>query len=304
MYVGMTFYPGLWHSSKRYRRDAIANVVFSESLVYNGQHDAASDCSTISRILAAFEMTCTQPDESQQVKTMSAGEALIQLQQIDLAILQHRKRLQEIDKALQDSEVIHAAQARVMAVEAALAPHQKQVRQIEQDIQTAAAKRKATETRLYSGNVKNPKELQDMEHEIEALTRRNADLEDQMLEAMLEVEAAQATLEAAQAELARITREFEQAHTDLLSEQSDHNAQVAQLTSKREQVLPRIPADLLTRYKDLRPKKGYQPVAKLEDDTCSACGIQLTSQRAQTVKQGDTLHNCQNCGRILVYTGR
>ncbi|MEZ4515948.1 MAG: hypothetical protein R3C44_03590 [Chloroflexota bacterium] len=45
--------------------------------------------------------------------------------------------------------------------------------------------RRQSEQRLYSGDVKNPKELTDLQHEIESLGRRRDTLETDVLEALM-----------------------------------------------------------------------------------------------------------------------
>ena len=54
-----------------------------------------------------------------------------------------------------------------------------------------------SEASLYSGNVTNPKELQDLQNEAAALKRYLVTLEDRQLEAMLEVETAEQSKQAA-----------------------------------------------------------------------------------------------------------
>jgi len=233
--------------------------------------------------------------------SMSDGEDLYQLQKVDLALLKHRKRLKAIATALQDDERVLHAQQQVAQAEAALKPLQQQARELEAQVQATNSKRKASEQRLYSGNVKNPKELQDLQNEIDALGRRKDGFENQMLEVMVETEDAEGELAARRDELQQVTQTWEGEHTDLLSEQETINRQVAKLSDEREALADKLPPDLLKRYEALRPKKGNQPVALLQDGTCSACGIAPNAERAKLIRQSDELLNCQSCQRILVY---
>src|SRR5690606_19989334 len=119
-------------------------------------------------------------------------EALYHLQQIDLEILRHRKRLKEIATALGDSAVVQDAQVQLTSAQEQLKPLRTKMRNLETELQTNTQKAKSTEDRLYSGSVKNPKELQDMQLEIDSLKKRNAELEELLLEQMVLVDEAEA----------------------------------------------------------------------------------------------------------------
>ena len=234
--------------------------------------------------------------------SMSDGEALYELQQVDRALLKHHKRLKAITSALDDNEAVQTAQQRVEAAEDKLKPLQKQAKDLELQSQTTTQKRKSSEQRLYSGSVKNPKELQDLQNEIDALGRRNDELDNQMLEVMVATEDAEGELTARQEELKQVTQQWQAEHSDLLDEQASINQEISKLDEQREDLIGRIADELLKRYEALRPRKGNQPVALLQEGSCSACGIQQNAERVKQIRQSDELLNCQNCQRILVYT--
>lgn len=228
------------------------------------------------------------------------GEALYHLQQIDLALLEHSKRLQSIAARLKDTQEIAAAQKQVDAATAHLKPLQVRLRDLELQLQSTRSKRDETEKRLYSGKVKNPKELQDMEHEIEALKRRDAELEDRILEVMVAVEDAQSVLTTAADSLTRITADREDANRLLWEEQKALEAETARLEQQRIGAAAALSADNLTLYQTMRAQKANRPISKLEGDSCSVCGIEQTAVLAQEVRRNQSLVKCRNCGRILV----
>ncbi len=229
----------------------------------------------------------------------SKAEALYHLQQIDLQIMQNRKRLKEIAEALEDRQVVDIAQGRVDAVEARLKPLRIKVRDLELEMQTNIQKSKASEDRLYSGSVKNPKEMQELQQEITALKKRNAELEDQLLEQMMFVESAEQELDEHNTALHTITQTWEDEHTDLLAEQKQIALETQGLKAKREAALQPVPAESLTTYDTLRKKKANQPIALLQGESCSVCGFRQTMANIQAVRRRDRLIPCENCGRIL-----
>src|SRR3954447_17395833 len=126
--------------------------------------------------------------------SMIQASELYRLQEIDLSVHQHHKRLEEIAAQLADNKALTEAQQKVTSDQQVLAPRQTKVRKLEQEIQTNTAKLRQTDENLYSGRVRNPKELQDMQQEIQSLKKRNQELEDVLLETMMSVDTADAAL--------------------------------------------------------------------------------------------------------------
>ena len=231
------------------------------------------------------------------------GSILYQLQEIDTGVVQRQKRLSEIEAELGNDVRVKLAQSKVESSEKVLKPLQTKQRDIELQIDSTKQKHTTTEQRLYSGNVKNPKELQDMQNELASLKRRTAELEDQLLEAMMEVEEAQETVSDAQSSLEQVLSEAEADHADLLAEKRDLEGQIEDFQGRRPGVVESLSGALLKRYEQLRPSKGNRPLALLKDGTnCGVCGVQLNNSVAREVRQqSDDLQPCPNCGRLLVY---
>ena len=138
---------------------------------------------------------------------MSQARGLYQLQELELAIIKHAKRMKAINAQLQDNEEVKTLQAQFDDAQAALELAVKRVREMELQIEAVASKRQTAETRLYSGDVRNPKELQDMEMEINVLARRRAELDDQLLWLMMQQEEARQGLRPARSRAKRSPRQ-------------------------------------------------------------------------------------------------
>jgi uncharacterized protein len=234
---------------------------------------------------------------------MYQAQALYHLQEIDLNILRRQKRLSEISAILADNKDVAAAQAQVTAAQQALTPLRTRARNLELEIQSSGQKAQATEDQLYSGSVKNTKEMRDMQQEVTALRKRRGDLEETLLETMIAVDDGEAALKDAESELARVMETQRDAHGHLIDEQAELQAQVAKLREQREVALKAVEPENVTRYMTLRQKKGSQPLALLQGSSCSICGVQQTMAIEREVRQGQSLVTCQNCGRILVNMG-
>ncbi len=231
---------------------------------------------------------------------MSQALALYRLQEIELNLLRGQKRLNEITAILADSRAVLEARDRVKTAQQALSPLHTRARNLELEIQSNADKARTTDEQLYSGRVRNPKELQDMQQEIQSLKKRGAALEDTLLEVMLAVEEAEARLTQAEADLRAVTADWENQNHLLLDEQNRLKSDQERLLQQRKQALVEVSADSLAAYNTLKPRKHNQPVAVLEGDSCAACGVEQTRAIISETDRGATLPRCLSCGRILV----
>jgi predicted nucleic acid-binding Zn-ribbon protein len=234
---------------------------------------------------------------------MSQALALYHLQQIELAIARGEKRLGEIAGALTDDAEVGAARTVAGAAARAVSPLRAKVRDLELEIQTTTQKAAATEQQLYSGSVKNPKAMQEMQQEIEALKARGAQLDERLLEAMMALEEAESAQTEAEAALTATTQGWQAQHGDLLAEQTDLEAKLAALNVERDDALKAVTPASLKGYNTLKPRRGGQPVALLNGLSCTMCGVEQTTAVVQDVRRGDKLIQCSNCGRILADKG-
>ncbi|MFR9208628.1 MAG: zinc ribbon domain-containing protein, partial [Lachnospiraceae bacterium] len=68
---------------------------------------------------------------------------------------------------------------------------------------------------------------------------------------------------------------------------------------KLDEAEAKLPKEMIDEYKRI---KGFRqnPVAKLENNRCSGCRMQLPASVERKVMEEDRLILCENCGRILV----
>ncbi len=231
---------------------------------------------------------------------MSQAEALYRLQEVDLDTAQTRRRLQEIAAALTDSSAVQAAQAQAEAARQALLPLRQRSRSLDLETQSNVEKTRTADERLYSGAVKNPKEMQDLQQEIDSLKKWRGELETQLLETIFATEEAEAALGEAEAALAQAAAMWENAHRGLLAEQADLKSRLEHNRQRRERALSELTPESLRIYDTLKAKKHNQPIALMQGATCGICGVAQNMAVEREARQGFQLAYCTNCGRVLV----
>ena len=229
---------------------------------------------------------------------MSQIQLLYQLQQLDSEMQEKKGRLGDVLRAQKETDALLQARKRaktaVSTHKTALAA-QKTLRQ-EMDILDSNKKR--AEQRLYSGNVKNPKELSDLQHKIDSLGRRRTVLEDDMLELMIAVDEAEEEQQAADAHLAETEADWKADQADLEKEKHTLALRLHKLGQERKAKTPLIEAALLKKYNSIIARKGGLAVARLRGDQCSGCRLNVSSQVMKRVNEGEIVE-CHSCGRLL-----
>jgi predicted nucleic acid-binding Zn-ribbon protein len=232
---------------------------------------------------------------------MSQAIQLMNLQKLDTKIQETKNRLQEIDDALNNNQTIVAARDALQVAEAELKPIKTRAKDVELELETTITKAKATEKRLYSGKVKNTKELEDMQMEIASLKSRQERLEETALELMLEVETAEHTLNECEEQLDSAQKRFASQSQAMSTEQTTREAELSNLKQQREAVRAEISPDHLQTYDRLQRRVRGAVVAKMNmDATCSICGVQQTRTTETEIRRGNVAQ-CSNCQRVLVF---
>jgi uncharacterized protein len=229
---------------------------------------------------------------------MSQIDVLYRLQQIDTEIRDKKKRLGDVLRAQKESEALLAARARATAAAAEQKKWQTKQQNLNLEIGTIANKVKVEEERLYSGKVKNTKEMADMQKEIEALGRRRAALEDDLIEVMLMLEETQGEVQAAETDLQRVQTEWEASQGHLRKEQHTLALRLNELNGIRQQQLPLVSAAALAEYDKVGQKRVGPAVAVLQNGRCLGCQLTVSAQLVKAAREGQLVH-CPSCGRIL-----
>lgn len=230
---------------------------------------------------------------------MSEALNLYRLQKLDTRIDKAKSRLVEIDKMLSDDRHIKRAE-KVFQQAAAKA---KQVRiklhMIEDKVEAQRIKRKTDQASLFSGKIKNPKALQDLQMESEALKRYISQLEDEQLEIMIEFEEAEKAEKQAEKNLLQAKGTAVEENAALAGEKIKLEDELKVMLREKEAIFQSISQQTLQLYSRLRKSKRGIAVASTSEGGCSICGQALTPADLQSIRSANNLVFCPSCGRIL-----
>ncbi len=233
---------------------------------------------------------------------MSQPFKLYRLQQIDSQIDQMRAKLRETEAALGDDREVQQAEGARVEAEHALLKARKALRVAEEEAKAVQMKLEQTESTLYGGKVRNPKELQDLQKENGALKRQISTLEDRQLDEMLAVEEAEGAFNQAASACDDVREKDSSRKAGLSALKASQIKDIERLETERQAASSTISADDMQVYEQIRKQKRGVAVAKVSDNSCSACGSTLTPSQVQAASSPNQLSRCSFCGRIL-YTG-
>lgn len=233
---------------------------------------------------------------------MAQSFHLFQLQKIDTQLDQGAARILEINTKIESDHRIIDQQRIVDEATRELGAEQSHLKKIEQEAGSRRIKLEQCEASLYGGKIKAPKELQDLQNEAAALKRAIATLEDQQLEAMINVEDAQTKLKTTQKDLVILQSQVTSENAVLAGESSSLKSLMERLKIEREAVIGQIDPKFLDEYERLRKSKRGIAVASLIDNACSGCGTMLTPADRQAARSPTVVFHCPSCNRFI-YAG-
>jgi len=228
-------------------------------------------------------------------------EKLLVLQDCDRNILQVESELSRIEP---ESEMFNS---RAAGAQAGLDTAKNRVKQIESDrkkleLDVEAKKSQIEKYALQQFQTKKNDEYRALAHEIETCKQDIVKLEDQQLELMEKAEAAQKDVAAANKASAEARKVTDGQIAELSKRGENLKKDLAELQTKRAQLLEAVDESARSRYERLLKNKGASVVVGVQHGVCGGCHMRLPTQILVTCQAQQEIVTCINCGRILYYT--
>lgn len=173
-------------------------------------------------------------------------------------------------------------------------------RKLDGEIESVRA-RAARDQELLASGAASPKEMENLQREIESLSRRQSTLEDDALELMEQREVTDGGLASVRDQLAAIDGEIRDATVRRDAAWSGLDAEIGRLTIQRAALAAEIPADAVAVYERLRAA-GKVAAATLAGDRCGGCGMALDRASLEEIRSAaeTAVPRCPECGTLLI----
>lgn len=231
------------------------------------------------------------------------GEALWELQQVDIALHQLQRRLTKLPEAMAFADAAQRLEDHHAAIAAAgkqLSDAENTIETIEQEAEVLTAKRSRLEQQLKI--VTETRQADALNHEIEVLNTHRDELDDRELAAMEQQSDAEQRL----AELAgnedAVVAMREAASSQLAAAKGTGATEEADLTAKYDAARAVLTNEEAALYDTQRARHGGIGIAKLVGLKCDGCHLDLSRAEVDNFKSlpVDELVDCPQCGRVLV----
>jgi len=224
---------------------------------------------------------------------------IYQLQCLELEIESAEQSSARAQARLNEDEELRQAKEKIEKSQSELNGLLHQQKENDWAISDITAKITVTSESLYSGRVRNPKELTSLQQELESFKHQRDPLEEQAMTLMEKIEVVQSHLEKLGVELRAVEGRLREEHKALHAQIDELTAKLAILKEQRAQAVASIPPDEVRFYSDLKSRRR-PAVSQVEQGTCGCCRISLSSAELQRARSGKVVQ-CSSCSRILFF---
>jgi predicted nucleic acid-binding Zn-ribbon protein len=148
--------------------------------------------------------------------------------------------------------------------------------------------------------IKTNKEYQAVGREIAAARKQVAELEEQVLQKITQLDELNNEIAASQSSLAELEQNTEQRRSDKQGEIDKVQQDIDADSQRREVITKELPANVIKRYDSLRAQRRGQAVAVARDGYCLGCNMHLPPQLYNSLFKCEELITCPHCQRMLI----
>ena len=231
---------------------------------------------------------------------MYDASLLLSLQALDRSIAKLKETLSDTEISLKDHSLVDKAENIFTQISAGHEKVAKNQRDTEREAQRLTDRKELIESRVYAGNITNPKELSGLQEEIKNLSSLIDDQESILLVQMEETEKYVEGLEKATAQLQDAKIAHEQKVIDLTSKHKDLATQLESEEPQQKMLREQFSPNILHIYDRVSQSNKGIAVAVVEGDRCSECRLSIPTQLLENLKTFEEFVYCNSCRRILL----
>jgi hypothetical protein len=222
-------------------------------------------------------------------------------------------KLQDTDKEIRRlQDEVAELPKRVAVIEQKLAGTKAQLDKAQTAVKADEAARRKYETNIsdlrgkiskyrdQSLDVKTNDQYKALLHEIQFAEKEIAANEDKILELMVNADARDKEVKAANAELKAETAEIEKEKEEARQRTAVDEKLLAEARARRDQFRTGVREDLLRHYERVSKFRG-SGISEVRDHKCMACQVMLRPQTYNEVRSGNQTIVCDSCQRILYF---
>jgi len=159
--------------------------------------------------------------------------------------------------------------------------------------------KKAIDKRMRMNRIKNIKELQALQREIDQVRQANGELEDELIKIMQEMDMIKAAIQSKGAEMATMQDDWKKTQQALQSQITGIDQAVSEAAMRRQAIASQVTRDLISRYELIFSRRGGTAVVEVASGICQGCYMNIPPQLGNEIVRSEKVHLCPSCQRIL-----
>jgi predicted nucleic acid-binding Zn-ribbon protein len=198
-------------------------------------------------------------------------------------------------------------QSKLAAGQGALEAAKHKVKHIESErkkleLDVEAKKQLIDKYSIQQFQTKKNEEYRALAHEIEMCKEAIVKLDDQQIELMEQIEAAQKQVATATQAANEAKKILDSRLTDMAGREANLQKELAELQSNRNELAEAVDEITRSKYERLLKQKGQNVIVGIQHGVCGGCHMQLSRSIIVTCQADQEIITCPNCARILFYT--
>ncbi len=158
-------------------------------------------------------------------------------------------------------------------------------------------------SRAKMGQVKNPRELNAIQREIDATRRMAASRTDEILKIKQALEEAEAKLATMREGFEEVRAKADDEAKRLTKAQTRLQAKLDKLEEGRASLKSQVDLDTMRTYERIRKRIGGMAFVAASEGRCTACKMHVPHQTFVALRKGEEIFSCESCGRLIYWKG-
>jgi predicted nucleic acid-binding Zn-ribbon protein len=226
-------------------------------------------------ILASLQTVDREIKEQNGIKQGLMGE----LKSIEKELLSQKQEIESIKAIYAEKEKIRQEKERLLQEEG----------------------KKAMDKRMRMNRIKNIKELQALQREIEQIRQGNSEQEEELIKILEEIEGIKASIKAKEEDMAQRQELWRQKQQSMEAQISGIEQTVSEASLRRKRIAAQVAGDLITRYELIFARRGGTAVVEVAGGICQGCYMNIPPQLWNEIIKSEKVNLCPSCQRILYY---
>ncbi len=230
---------------------------------------------------------------------MAVSRILYDLQNLDQMLGETRDRVAFIEKTLGDRSELESWEGYLEGLRDRMRDLDRKQRSLDLTSKSTKDRLESIETKLYSGAVASPRELQDLGKELQNVKKNLNEVDEQALENLVSLEEMEQRVSEGEAALVTEEKRWSENQQSMEVEWEELSVRIEGLEKQRRQATTGLDARTLQTYERVRVSRAGKAVSTIERGLCRACGVTLPTHSIQRARTGSEAVQCGSCGSIL-----